>query len=172
MATVIDVTGVQYFVPLVTFLLVFLVTLALFMKLKVFSNLFLEIFISFLIAILFISFVGPQKWVQSVTPAIAILIISAFFVLLLAGMFGKGMSGMTTGMGIIFVVIAFIIFIVSAFVVFSGSISSYLPGGNVAEADPNVNLFTDWLFSSRVGGGILLLIVSALVAWVLVKVKG
>lgn len=171
MVSTIDLSAFQYFLPLVAFLIVFLVTLVVLFKTKFIDNLFLELLISFLVAIVFISFAGPQRFVASVTPAVAVLIVSAFFILLLAGMFGKALD-LNKGLGIIFVVILFIIFIVSAFFAFSSSISPYLPGGDASQADQTALLFTDWLFSSRVGGAILLVIVSALVAWVLVKVKG
>lgn len=171
MVSSVDLTGFQYFLPLLSFLLVFVVSLAFLMKTKILGNKFIEFLVSFIIAIIFVTFIGPQKFILNVAPAVAILIVCAFFILLLAGIFGKDVAFMNKGMGIIFVVILFIIFIVSAFVVFSGSITPYLPGGNPSGADQNVSLFTDWLFSSRVGGAILLLIVSALVAWVLVKFK-
>lgn len=171
MATVVDISGFQYFLPIAGFLLVFLVTLVVLMKTKLVDNLFIELLISFIVSIIFVSFISPQKFVQNFTPAVVILIISAFFVLLLAGIFGKDVAFMSKGMGVVFIVIFFIVFIVAAFVSFSGIISPYLPGGDSVGADQNVLLFSGWLFSSKVGGAILLLIVSALVAWVLVKVK-
>jgi hypothetical protein len=167
----VDLTGFQYFLPLLSFLLVFIVSLAFLMKTKILGNKFMEILISFIIAIIFVTFVGPQKFIQNVAPAVAVLIVCAFFILLLAGIFGKDLAFMNKGMGIVFVVILFVIFIVTAFVVFSSSITPYLPGGNYGAGNPDLYLFSDWLFSSRVGGAILLLIVSALVAWVLVKFK-
>ena len=171
MVSTVDLSGIQYFLPLLSFLLVFVVTLAFLMKTKMVGGKFMEFLISFIIAIIFVTFVGPQKFIQNIAPAIAVLVVCAFFILLLAGIFGKDLAFMNKGMGIIFVIILFVVFIVTAFVVFSSSITPYLPGGNPAGADPNVSLFSDWLFSSRVGGAVLLLIVSALVAWVLVKFK-
>ncbi|MEK6910886.1 MAG: hypothetical protein AABW82_03865 [Nanoarchaeota archaeon] len=167
----VDLTGIQYFLPILSFLLVFVVSLAFLMKTKILGNAFIEYLVSFILAIIFVTFVGPQKFIQNIAPAVAVLIVCAFFILLLAGIFGKDLVFMNKGMGIIFVVILFIVFIGTAFVVFSSSITPYLPGGNYAGGNPDVSLFSDWLFSSRVGGAILLLIVSALVAWVLVKFK-
>lgn len=171
MVSTIDLTGIQYFIPLLSFLLVFVVSLAFLMKTKILGNKFIEFLVSFIIATLFVTFVGPQKFIQNIAPAVAVLIVCAFFILLLAGIFGKDLAFMNKGMGILFVIILFIVFIVTAFVVFSSSITPYLSGGNYGAGNSDVYLFSDWLFSSRVGGAILLLIVSALVAWVLVKFK-
>lgn len=171
MVSTVDLTGIQYFLPLLSFLLVFVVSLAFLMKTKILGNKFIEFLVSFIVATIFVTFVGPQKFIQNIAPAVAVLIVCAFFILLLAGIFGKDLAFMSKGMGILFVIILFIVFIVTAFVVFSSSITPYLPGGNYGSGNPDVSLFSDWLFSSRVGGAILLLIVSALVAWVLVKFK-
>lgn len=172
MVNPVDLSGFQYFLPLASFLLVFLITFVVLMKAKIGGNLFVQLLIAFIVAIIFVTFASTQKFIQSATPAVVILIVCGFFILLLAGLFGKDVAFMGRGMGIIFIVILFIVFIVTAFVSFSGNIAPYIPGGDSGAADPNVMLFTDWLFTGRVGGAILLLIVSALVAWVLVKVKG
>ncbi len=167
----VDLTGFQYFLPLLSFLLVFVVSLAFLMRTKILGNKFIEFLVSFILATIFVTFVGPQKFIQNIAPAVAVLIVCAFFILLLAGIFGKDLAFMNKGMGIVFVVILFIIFIVTAFVVFSSSITPYITGEDYGSGNPDLYIFSDWLFSSRVGGAILLLIVSALVAWVLVKFK-
>src|SRR3989344_4473063 len=113
-ANVVDVSGIGYFFPLLSFLLFFLITFVVLKKIKVIENIFVELLLSFIVAVIFIAFLGPQKWVQNVTPAVVILILCAFFILVVAGIFGKSLEGWTKGFGIIFVIVLFLVFIGTA----------------------------------------------------------
>ncbi|MBI3334585.1 hypothetical protein HYZ97_03800 [Candidatus Pacearchaeota archaeon] len=168
----VDLSATTYFLPLVSFLLVFLVSFVVLLKTKIVENKWVQLFISFLLATLFVSIGGAREYVENVAPWFAVLIISLFFMLLLIGFVGKPLENLPKGVGIFFVVILFIVFIISGLLVFSSSIVPYLPGNVGYEGgSPEAVAFFDWLYSPRVGGAILLVIVSALVSWVLVKVK-
>ena len=71
-----------------------------------------------------------------------------------------------------FVVLLLIAFLISFIFVFSNYFSPYVPGPGYGDGgNPEVLYFTDWLFSPRVFGAILLVGIGALVSWVLVKGK-
>lgn len=165
----VDVSGISYFVPVISFILVFVVTYAILNKTKLFENKGIELFVSFLISTLFISAVGTVNYIETIVPWFAILLISLFFILMLTGFIGDKVDFLKKGFGILFVVLLFVVFLVSAFFVFSSSISPYLPGGDREGADPYVLNATSWIFSSKFGGAFVLILVSALVSWILVK---
>ncbi len=168
-----DLTPIAYFAPIVAFLLVFIVMYAVLVKIKIISeNYWVNLFISFLIATLFISIAGARQFIQLVTPWFAILIISIFFLLALVGFIGKPIDFLNKWIGIVSVVILAIIFLISAFFIFSNLIIGYLPGPSFGyNADSTVLPAFAFLYSPRVGGAILLIITSAIVSWILFKTK-
>ncbi|MEK6889111.1 MAG: hypothetical protein AABW80_03315 [Nanoarchaeota archaeon] len=168
--TPVDLSAVGYILPIVSFLLVAIVSFVVISSSKIVEEKWLQIFLSLFIAVLFVSFGSAREYVEDVVPWFVILLISAFLVFLLTGFIGKDVDFMKKGIGVIFVVLLFIVFIVSGIVVFSGSITPYLPGNLGYEGgNPEVLNFFDWLYSPRVGGAVLLIIVSALLAWVLAR---
>jgi len=167
----VDVTAITYFAPLIAFLLVWVVMFAVLNKFEVLGeNKFIQTFVSLLIAVIFVSVAGVREYVLTVTPWFAVLIISVLFILALTGFVGTTES-VKKGVGVVFLILLVIVFLVSAVVVFSGVIGPYLPGTSLGGGDTEIVRFTDWLYSPRVAGAIILIVVSALVAWVLVKSK-
>lgn len=166
----VDVSFVEYFVPILTFLLVMVIVSAVLIKTKLLGDSkWLTVLIAIVIASLFISFGGSSEIVSVIAPWFAVLLVSLVFIFVIVAFVGsKSLEGFKTGIGLIFILILLIIFVVTAFVVYSSYISPYLPGGS---GGGDLGRFTDWLYSSRVVGGILLVAVAALAAWVLVKAK-
>lgn len=163
----VDVSFLVYFGPILAYFLVGLVVATVIVN----SNLlgkskWVGIFAGLVIATIFVAAGGVVDYVLVVTPWIAALLLSVFFILLLSGFAGvKPDSKFFKSMGPVFIVVAGIIFIVSAFVVYSDIISRY-----VIFSDYYIgNGFTDLLYSPRVLGAILLLFVAAIVSWVVAK---
>ncbi len=167
MATI-DVSGIQYFIPLIGFLLIFIVVYAVLNRTKVFENTWLELFISFLVSTFFISSFGSLEYLQAIVPWFAILLVSLFFILVLTGFIGDS-NALKKTIGQIFVYVLLLVFVIAAFFVFSSLISPYLPGGSQTGANPDVLKLTSWLFESKTAGAFWLIVVSALVSWILVS---
>jgi hypothetical protein len=166
----VDLTAFGYFLPLLTYLVVFIVSYAVIKKIEMFDKEIVNLFIAFLIATIFVSASGPLTYVQSIVPWFAILIISFVFILALLGFVGfKGDSDYTKSWGNGFAIVLLVLFVISGVFVFSSYFSPYLPWNSPAEANPDVRFVTDWIFSPRVFGAILLIGISALVSFVLVK---
>lgn len=163
----VDVSFVPYFGPILAYFLVLLVVTAVLIQTKLLGDFkWLAVFIGLAIATLFVAAGGVVDYVLTVTPWIAALILSLFFILLLVGFAGVKKDGaFMKNLGLVVVVIAVLIFLISAFVLYSSLIIQYIPGtsGYVG------NDTTDFLFSPRVVGAFLLLIVAALASWVLLK---
>ncbi|MDP3881514.1 MAG: hypothetical protein Q8Q31_01410 [Nanoarchaeota archaeon] len=167
----VDLSGISYFLPLLSFLLVFVVIFAILQKTKIFENKWLQLFISFLFSTIFVSFVGARDYVINVIPWFAVMVVCLFLILFLISFVGKPLEGWNKGIGIMFVVALILVFLISALFVFSSFIGPYLPGGDRTNVNPDIVNFVGWAYSSRVAGGFFLLIISALVSWVLVKMK-
>ena len=167
----VDVSQVSYFAPILAYLLVAVVVGAILWKTKLLGDSkWFAIFIALFIATLFISVGGVRAFVQTIVPWFALLMVSLFFLLLIIAFVGKPAKAMTKGIGIAAVVFFVIIFLVSGFFVYSDIVVKYIPGPFYGQgADPSVLYFANWLYSSRVVGGILLLLASALVAWILTR---
>jgi hypothetical protein len=61
--------------------------------------------------------------------------------------------------------------LISGIKVFSATIGPYLPGSDLPGGDQDILRITDWIYSPRVAGAALLLAVTAVVSWILVKTK-
>lgn len=168
----IDISSVIYVLPIVAFLLVAFIVFAVIKKLELFDTLWPSAFISIIVAVLFITVAGSIDYVRYFGAWIAILVVSAVFLLGIIGLFGKDvLKEWNKGIGIGIIIIAILVFVVSGFVVYSSYITPYLPGGPAVGSYNVAGFFTWWLYSPRVAGAVILLIVSAIVAWILSKAK-
>lgn len=168
-----DVSGIGYFAPIAGFLLVVLIVYAILSKTKLLGeNKFLNIAVAFTTASIFIAAASAREYIQTVTPFFVILLVCLFFFLMIIGFVGEPLKNFNKGVGVVFLVALGIICLIAAFFVFSYLIVGYLPGpGYGTNADPKILYFLDWLYSSRVAGTILVILISLGVAWVLVKSK-
>ncbi len=168
-----DTSAIAYFAPIAAFLVVFIVVYAVLLKTKILGDSkWVSLFVSFLIASIFISIAGARQYVQTVIPLFAILIVSLVFLLMLVGIIGKPAESFHKGIGLAAIIIFALVFLIAGFVLFSHLIVGYLPGATFGyNANPDALPALDWLYSPRVAGAILLVIISAAVSWVLVKTK-
>lgn len=168
-----DISAITYFAPIAAFLIVFAVVFAVLIKTKILGEHKLGVLlIAFIIAALFVSAAGAIKFISTIVPWFAVLLVSFIFLLAFTGIVGKPAESMTKGLGIGFVVVLILVFLVSGFIIFSDVISPYLPGQGFGAGDnTEATVALDWLYSPRVGGAILLIIISVAVSWVLVRSK-
>ncbi|MEK6843957.1 MAG: hypothetical protein AABX83_00875 [Nanoarchaeota archaeon] len=155
----IDISWISYFAPILAFLVVFVILFALLNRTKLIGeNAWVQLFVSFLVATIFVSGAGVRDYVLTITPWFAMLVVSLFFVLFIIGFVGKPAEFMQKGIGASFIFVLIVIFLVSGFIVFSDVLGPYLPG----------NPAGDIIYTSRVFGALLLLVICAVVSWVLV----
>lgn len=157
MATV-DLTAVEYFLPLISFLLVFCVVFATLAKTKIIGeSKFTQLFVAFLVASIFVTAVSAREFVLQMTPWFVIFLVALVLILAMTGLLGdmKETGKFTKGIGVVFVIGLLVVFLISAF-------SSFAPSGEA-------NWFIDWIKTPSIYGAIILLAVGALVSWALVK---
>ena len=164
-----DLASLSYLAPLFAFVLVWVVVFAVLTKIQILGDSkFMNSFIAFIVASIFVTFAGVREFVLTLTPWVALLIVSSFFLLAILGFLG--VKGWEKGIGAAVLVVFVLIFLISGMIVFSNVIGPYLPWG-VAESGSEAFAIRDWLYSARVVGAMLLIIVSAVVSWILIKVK-
>lgn len=154
---IVDVSSFVDLLPILTFLIVFVLVFVVLDKTKVVENLFFQLLVAFLLATVFVTASGAREYVQNIIPWFAVLLVCLFFILVLIGFVGKDIASMNKGIGMGFVFVLLAVFIVSAVIVFSSNVRPY---------------YEQLAASPRLYGALLLLGVSVLVSWVLVKGKG
>jgi len=168
----VDVSGISYFAPILAFLIVFVIIFAVLNKTKIFGevNNWVLLFVSFLVATVFVSAAGVRDYVLTITPWFAALIVSLFFLLFILAFVGKPLDDWNKGIGILFIIVLIIVFLISGFVVFSDFLMPYLSGEG---SEGSLGwLFNQSIYNSRVFGALLLIAISAVVSWVLMRKGG
>ncbi|MFA5173947.1 MAG: hypothetical protein WC438_02075 [Candidatus Pacearchaeota archaeon] len=165
----IDVSGLEFFMPIFSFLFVFIIIYALLASFKVIGdNKGVNIMISLIVAVIFISFSSLRLYVETILPWFVVLLVIVFLVLFL-GMFASKDWAPKAGLAWTFIVILGIIFVIAAIYVFNPVLHPDLvvaEGGNGESLGQQV---IDFFTSSKVAGSVLLIIIAAIVTWVLTK---
>ena len=158
--------------PLFAFLLVFLVTYALLAKTKILggSN-FFHLFLSFVIAIVFVVAPSAQQFALVSTPWIAVFLVSIFFIVMILSFVRGNVEDLVKSplIALVLVGIVLIIFVISAINVFGPIIAPYLPGGSEVALTSQQAYTKHFFLSPAVIGGVILLIIAALASWILAK---
>lgn len=157
--TPIDLSGLNYFLPLFGFLFVFLIVYALLIKTKILGdNKFVNVFIGLIIAVIFATMTSVQDYVRTVTPWFAVLVIALFFILIIIGLSQHKVDViMKPGFVWVFIIALILVFLISAASVFSSLSSVWF---KISDFVSN---------QARIAGAIILIVVAAVVAWVLTK---
>lgn len=168
MATQVDVSTFQYFLPILSFLFVLIISYFVINKSKLIENKFFEAILAIVIAVVFVVAMGPRTYILTIVPGFAVLIVGLFLFMALTGFLGKDVFP-TKVIAWTFLIILGLIFVISALFVFSNYYNNYLPG-NVG-GDSGISTFLHWLYSPRVAGALLVVGVGAVAVWILVKSK-
>ena len=154
---VIDFTPFSQILPLLTFLVVFILVFAVLNRTKVIENAFMQLLIAFLLSTIFITAAGAREYVEAVTPWFAVLLVCLFFIMAIMGFIGKDVDFMKKGVGGAFVAILIIAFVISGILIFSTGLRPY---------------FGLFFSSPRLYSAILLLVIAGVVGWALMKSVG
>jgi len=162
-----DISGLNFFMPIFSFLLVFVIVYALLVKFKVLGeSQFVNVLISFIVAVIFMSFSSLKLYVETIIPWFVVLMVVIFLVLMMGFFVSKDWSP-SSWFSWIIILVLIIIFLVSAIYVFN---PVFHPDLGIASGEG-----TSMLEQAKeyMGGGflgsILLLIIAGVVAWVLTR---
>jgi hypothetical protein len=155
-----DISGLMYFMPLFSFLFIFVIIYAILVKTKILGeNNFANILVSFIIGIIFATTAGTREYVEAVTPWFVVLAVAIFFILIIIGMSQKKAEDIIKpGFIWFFIVLVLVIFFIAASNVFSSVMAPFWQGlqNTISTQD-------------KIVGSVGLLIIGALAAWVLTK---
>ncbi|HRZ85863.1 MAG TPA: hypothetical protein P5277_03720 [Candidatus Paceibacterota bacterium] len=159
---ILDFSWLSYYMAIFGFLFVFTVMYAILTKTKILGeNAFSNALVSFVIAIIFITFSPGVEYIGTFMPWFSILVICVFCVLVIIGFSQKEMDKfMKPWFAWVGIIILIFIFVLSAIKVFNPILGPYLPGGDKAMG---------FFYSEKFLGGAILLIIAAAAAWVLTK---
>jgi sorbitol-specific phosphotransferase system component IIBC len=168
---VVDISGIFFFMPIITFLFVFLVVWSLLVKTKLLGeSAWTNLFVGLIMATIFISFSSLDLYVRTIIPWFVVLFICVFLVLLLGGLATKDVGKfMGNWLGWVSVILLVIIFLISAIKVFNPVFHPDL----IITSGEGISLMQQIVYgtSGAVFGTILLIIIAGIVSWVLVKAK-
>ncbi|MBI2629908.1 hypothetical protein HYW76_02310 [Candidatus Pacearchaeota archaeon] len=151
-----DISGLSYFMPIFGFMFVFLIVYSVLAKTKILGEeKWINVFVGFIVAIIFAIMTPSREYVQTVIPWFAVLIVSLFLILVLVGLSQSKIDAIMKPWFVwVFIVVLILIFLISAINVFPFTFSAFW--GNV----------TGFVTTqAKVTGAIILLIVAALTAW-------
>jgi hypothetical protein len=162
----IDISGLVFFMPIFSFFFVFLIIFAILAKSQILGeSKWINVLISFIMASIFMFFSSNVTYVQTVVPWFVVLLVVVFLVILMTAFVTKDWDKLLNpGLAWVVVVILVIIFLISAIYVFNPVLH---PDYGLASGDgPSI---LSQISSSKVFGGILLIIITAIVAWLITK---
>jgi len=163
----IDISGIQFFMPVFSFLFVFVIIYALLAKTKIIGeSQGILILISLIIAIIFMSFSSMDLYVQTIIPWVVVLTIIVFFVLML-GMFTSKDWVPKSWLGWIVVGVLILIFLIAAIRVFNPVLHPDL-GVTSGQGTSFIEQVRGYL-GGGIAGSILLLIIAGVVAWIITR---
>ena len=168
----IDITGLNFFMPVFSFVFVFIIVYAILKKTEILGeNNFINLVVSFIMAVVYMSVTSAELYVKTIIPWFVVLLIMVFLVLLVAGLSTKELDKiMTTRFAWIVVIILIAIFIISAIRVFN---PVFHPDLIIAEGGPGPGVVSQirgfFDYPSGGNGALVLIIVIALIAWILTK---
>ncbi len=168
-----QLAGIEFLAPIMAFFIVAILMGALLRKTKLFgSNVWIDIFLSLIVASLFVIFGKARDVILQVTPWFGIMIVALFFILLIAGFIGKTDDIVGKGLGMFFVFLIGVVFLIAIANSFYLDILPYLPGPSFGHGGSFEKLiFFSWLYSPPVAGTFWLVVSAVVVGWILVKSK-
>jgi hypothetical protein len=167
----IDISGLQFFMPVFSFLFVFLIVYSILSVSKIIGeSKFIHLVISFIISVVFMSFSSLELYIRTVIPWLVVLLTIVFAVLLVGFFFTRKFEDIVSpALKWIIIGLVLIVFLVSAIYVFNPVFHPELgvTGGDSGES--LIQQMGEFFGDSRFGGSLLLVIVAVIVAWVLTK---
>lgn len=165
----VDFTWLAQGMPLFGFFLVFFIMYAILAKSKILGEGIINIFVSAIFAIVFITFSPGIEYVQVILPWFSILIIALFLLLVIVGLSQKDMDKfMVPWLAWIFIIFLTIIIIFAGVVVFSPVL---LPGQSDSGGNSFLISVKNFIYGEKFLGAALLLILAAVTSWILLKKK-
>jgi hypothetical protein len=167
----IDISGLNFFMPVFLFLLAFIILYAILAKTKILGeNNYILLFVSFILTSVFMSVSSLKLYLGTIIPWMVIMVVIVFLLLVLAGISFKKLDDvMSKRFSWAFLIILIVIFAIAAIYVFNPVLDPDLIVASGSGDTSLMDQLRDYFGGSTVAGTILLIIVAAVVAWVITK---
>jgi len=168
---VVDISGIFFFMPVFSFLFVFLISYAILVKTKILGEMpFVNVLVSFILSIVFMSFSSIELYIRTIIPWFVVLFVIVFLILLVAGLSTKNLDGiMVNKFAWVVITVLVVIFLIAAIKVFNPVLH---PDLVVTSGDGTqvgiVQQLSD-ILDSRVAGGVLLLVIAIVVSYIITR---
>jgi hypothetical protein len=167
----IDISGIFFFMPIISFLFVFLIIWSILIKSSILGDApWVNLFVGLIMATIFISFSSLDLYVRTIVPWFVVLFICVFLVLLLGGLATKDiMKVVGNKLGWVAIVLLVIVFLIAAIKVFNPVFHPDL----IITSGEGTSLVEQIRYGAdgTVFGTLFLIIIAGIVSWVLVKAK-
>ena len=159
MSSAVDLTGIAYFNPILSFALILVLVFAVLKKTKILGEgNGINALISIVLSLIFVSVVNVREYVEIVSPWFAVLAVLMFFVLFLAAFaLGKPDAVFKPWLVWVFIVLLALVFVYLGFYQF-----------NVLHNPDFIDL-KHWLREPRVAGGVWLVIFGGIVTFIVTR---
>ncbi len=154
-----DVTGISYFNPIFSFVLLFVIVFAILEKTRIIGESKpIQVIVSLVLSLIFISVIEVRGYVEAIVPWFAILVIALFFVIFLAAFGLKDMGSiMKPWLVWVFVILLAVVFIYTGYYQFN------VPG------NAGYISIKEWVGDKRVAGGLWLVIFGAITTFAITR---
>ncbi|MBM3234638.1 hypothetical protein FJZ19_06115 [Candidatus Pacearchaeota archaeon] len=156
----IDISGINYFLPIFSFLFAFVVVYAILNKTQILGdNAFTQASTAFIIAIIFVSLASARSYIEAVTPWFVALIFIIFFVILIAAFVLAKDSGkiLRPGLAWVFIALFALIFVFIFYNHFS-----------IASNSDFIKI-KDWVYDEKVSGSVFLLVIALIAGFAIAR---
>lgn len=159
MSSTVDLTGIAYFNPILSFALILVLAFAVLKKTKILGeSTGIQAIISIILSLIFVSVVNVREYVEMVSPWFAVLIVLMFFVIFLAAFaLGKPDAIAKPWLAWVFIGLLAIVFLYLGYHQF-----------NVASNSDFIDL-KHWIREPKVAGGLWLVIFGVIVTFAITR---
>lgn len=163
-----DVSWLNEGMPIFGFVLVLVLIYAILAKTKILGESKpINVVISLILGIIFISFASVRTFVTNITPwFVTIITISFFFFMIVAFLIQEKWEAFTKPLTLIFMISFGVIIIIALFYTFP-STHAYLPGQDEAGADGFLLSVKHFILGEKFLSGLLLLIIAIIVGFII-----
>lgn len=166
------IINLAYFMPIFAFLLVFVVVYAFLAKTKLLGkSAFINIFVSFIAAIIFVASPAATEFTTVAFAWLAVFIVSLVFILLILAFTGGKLEDIVKSPALakVVIIVLIVIFLAAGIKVFGPAIKPYLPGQPETGGAETLLEAKHLILHPAVLGTLLLLAIAAIVSYVLTK---
>jgi hypothetical protein len=154
-----DITGLAFFNPLFSFVLLFVIAYAVLDKIKIIGeNKAINVIVAAMLAVIFATVLDVRNFAEAVIPWFGVLVIAMFFILFMAAfLLGKADAIAKPWLAWVFIVLLAIAFLYKGWHIFDVSSNS------------DYQSLKDWLYNKEVAGSLWLIIFAAVTGFAITR---